>query len=470
MLRLIVEKEIKEILSSTKFAITFAVCSLLLLLTFYVGARNYQFSQKRYEAAVRENLQQLDGMTDWNQVNNFRIFLPPKPLASLVSGISNDIGRTADVRGGSDNSAYDSFFGNDPVYAVFRFLDLDFVFQVLLSLFAILFAFDAVTGEKERCTLRLNFSNPLPRKTFILGKLLGFMAGFIVPLIIPLLLGYFLMQFMGIGLSGTEQLRLLLILLTGILYLSVFLLLAIFFSTKNTQSSTAFLYAVGVWVLAVMIFPRLSVAASEMFVTVPPLEQINAKKARLSAQLWEEDRVAMTNFKNTPTTDMQAIMKEFSSFMDTQSQNRENKMQDLNNRLFEERENMQGIQQTAAFTLGSLSPATSFSLAVSQLAGTSLALETHFRDASKAYKNVFNEFFFEKTGRRMSGGMRIQISTGDEEKKKPINPAEMPVFVYNEPQLAEMLPGVLIKMAVLIAMGVLLFGAAYYSFTKYDLR
>ena len=38
--------------------------------------------------------------------------------------------------------------------AGFRFLDLDFIFQIVLSLFAILFAYDTISGEKERGTLR----------------------------------------------------------------------------------------------------------------------------------------------------------------------------------------------------------------------------------------------------------------------------------------------------------------------------
>ena len=42
MLTLIIEKEIRDIIGSTKFAVTFAVCSLLILLAFYVGAMSYQ--------------------------------------------------------------------------------------------------------------------------------------------------------------------------------------------------------------------------------------------------------------------------------------------------------------------------------------------------------------------------------------------------------------------------------------------
>lgn len=470
MLPLLIEKEIRDILSSTKFAVTFGVGSLLILLAFYTGARNYQLSLQRYHAAVRENMRQLEGMTDWGQINNYRVFLPPTPLAALVSGISNDVGRTVDMRGGSDTAPYDSFFGNDPVYAAFRFLDLDFIIQVLLSLFAILFAFDAITGEKERGTLRLNFANALPRKTFILGKLIGFMGGFILPLLLPCLLGCLLMRSMGVILQWDELFRLLCILVTGAMYLAVFLLLAMLFSARCVNSSTAFLYSLGIWVLVVMIVPRLSVSAAEMVVQVPALEQIYARKAKLSTQLWEEDRAAMAQFRGTPTTDVQALMKEFSTFMDKRAQNRQYKLNELSKQLFEVRENAQRLQQNIAFTLGAISPATAFSLAVTQLAGTSLDLEKQFASGVASYRAAFDEFMYQKTGTRMSGGVRIQISTGDDEQKKLINPAEMPEFIYREPQLAQVAAPVLIKIGLLFIMGAALFGAAVYSFTKYDLR
>jgi len=173
MFKLIVEKELREILGSVKFAVTFGISSLLLLLTFYIGARNYQVSTGQYEAARRENMRKLDGLTEWEEVRNFRVYLPPQPVSSLVMGVSNDIGRTSEIRGAGEISARDSKYGEDPVYAVFRFLDLDFIFQIVLSLFAILFAYDAVNGEKERGTLRLTLANAVPRSAYIAGKIAG---------------------------------------------------------------------------------------------------------------------------------------------------------------------------------------------------------------------------------------------------------------------------------------------------------
>ena len=98
MLKLIIEKELREMIGSTKFAITFGVCALLIILAFYVGARNYQVSRAQYEAAIAENFRQMEGITDWLMVEH-QIFLPPHPVATLVTGISNDIGRNIQMYG-----------------------------------------------------------------------------------------------------------------------------------------------------------------------------------------------------------------------------------------------------------------------------------------------------------------------------------------------------------------------------------
>ena len=64
----------------------------------------------------------MEGMTDWGELEYNRIFLRPTPLASLVSGVSNDIGRTAVIEGRGNIPIEDSRYNEDPVYAIFRFL------------------------------------------------------------------------------------------------------------------------------------------------------------------------------------------------------------------------------------------------------------------------------------------------------------------------------------------------------------
>ena len=54
MLRLIVGKELREILASSKFLWTFVVASLLILLSFYLGAKNYATLEAQHDASVAQ--------------------------------------------------------------------------------------------------------------------------------------------------------------------------------------------------------------------------------------------------------------------------------------------------------------------------------------------------------------------------------------------------------------------------------
>jgi len=472
MFKLIVEKELREIIGSTKFALTFGVCAVLILLTFYAGARNYQVSQKQYEAALAENLRQMEGLTDWMTVRNHRIFLPPQPLSALVTGISNDIGRNVEVRGRGEIGAEDSRYGDDPIFAVFRFLDLDFVFQIVLSLFAILFAYDAINGEKERGTLRLSFANAIPRDKYILGKIIGAFLALAVPLLIPILLGCFILPLLGVPMTGNDWLRLALVIFAGFLYFGVFLTLAVFISALTERSSSSFLMLLVVWIFAVLIVPRTSVLLAGRAVKVPSLDEHASQRSRLAAQLWSEDRNKMADFKLEKSADPEKMLSQFNSFMQKLADDREQKMQALSKRLNEERRNREAVRERVAFGLSRISPAATFSLATTNLAGTSLDLKEHYLNAATDYQQAYAKFMKEKTG-MLLGGFRVMAfrnTDGEEPKKTPINPHEIPPFVYQPMPLKDVFNAALLDLGILLLFNLIFFAGAYAAFLRYDVR
>ncbi len=472
MLKLIIEKELREIIGSTKFAVTFGVCAVLILLAFYVGAKNYQVSRAQYEAARVENFRQMEGLTDWLEVRNHRIFMPPQPLAVLVGGVANDVGRTVVVQGRGELAAHDSRYNDDPIYAIFRFLDLEFIFQIVLSLFAILFAYDAVSGEKERGTLRLSFANAIPRDKYIAGKMIGSFLALAVPLLIPILIGCLLLPLLGVPLHGDEWARLALIIFTGLLYFGVFLSLSIYVSTLTQRSSNSFLVLLTVWILSVLIIPRSAVLLAGRAVDVPSVDEIASQKNRLSAQLWKEDRERMASFKPSQNSDPEAIMREFNKFMQTNADEREKKMNDLAQRLNEDRRNRQAQQEKVAFGLARISPAAAFSLAAANLSGTSLALKQHFLDAATNYQQSFAKFMQEKTGMNLSGFVfRMRRVTDEEEpQEKSIDPNDLPVFEYEPVKLGDVFNGALFDMSILLLFNLIFFAAGFVKFLRYDVR
>ena len=435
MFRLIVAKELREIIASTKFAVTFLVCSLLIILAFYVGARNYQVSMAQYEMAVAENLEQMKAHTDWRTIQH-RIFLPPQPLMTLVTGISNDVGRNIRVVARGELAPQDSRFNDDPVFAVFRFLDLDFIFQVVLSLFAILFVYNAVNGEKEQGTLRLTFTNAIPRDTYILGKVTGAFLALGIPLLIPILIGCLLLPLMGIPMTGDDWMRLSLIIVTGLLFLGAFSTLSLFVSTLTHRSSSSFLILLVAWIFAVLIIPRASVLLAGNMVDVISVDEMANQKIHQQYQAWEEEKKNLSNFEGTSTPDNpQQILNELSAFLKEMSDRQEEKRQVLADRLEEQRNNEEAVQQRLAFGLARVSPASAFSLAATNLAGSSLALKNHYLEEARRYRDIYARFQQEKSGGQE--GMIILRMPGQPEPK-PIDPGELPAFQYRQPSMRSM--------------------------------
>lgn len=484
MFKLILYKELREIIISVKFAATFGICSILIILAFFTGIKSYQTGMQEYNASKAAELRKFEKRTDWEQVNNIQIFLTPKPLASLVMGVSNDLGRAANITGRNKPSLHDSIYSAQPVFAVFRFLDLEFVFLIILSLFAILFAFDAINGEKERGTLSLSFANAVPRASYILGKLIGSFLALALPLLIPILIGALLLPLMGLTLSTDEWIRLGLFIVCGLLYLGVFLTLSVFISCLTKRSSSSFLFLLVIWVCSVLIVPRASVLIAGNMVEVPSLAEISLQTSQLARQNSRDMNKRLREFfkelnqeqiqsgDNSPEA-TERRQNKLNEFLQKVNDENNEKVENLTSRLNEERRNIQIKQEKLAFGISRVSPTAVFTLAATTICGTSLELRTHYQERAAAYSESFAEFIRGKTGRNI-GGQRIIIRLKAEEEKKkppqPINPREIPEFTYQSPELSFILQDALPDMAILLLFNLIFFCGAFLAFLRYDLR
>ncbi len=480
MFKIIVEKEIRDLIGSTKFILTFAACAFLIIITFYVGAARFKLDKSYFEASRAENLRTTESLKDWNELDETRIFLPPRPLESLVSGVSNDIGRTAIIRGRGDITTEDSRYNEDPIFAIFRFLDLEFIFKVLLSLFAVLLGYDSISGEKERGTLRLSFANAVPRQTYIIGKLAGSFAALTVSILIAIAIGVLILPMMGISLTADEWIKLSLIIMAGLLYAGVFLTLSIFISSLTCRTANSFLILLVIWVMCIHIIPGVSVLMAGRSVDVPSSDEIMHKKSSLSAQLLNEFDEGMRSFTyNNPDSGPEALSKSLNSHLDSLNEVRDTKLQSFSARLEEDRNNRQKLQERFAFSLARLSPVTSLTLATSYLAGTSLGLKNYFADGARNYQTQFGDFIKEKTGRNLGGGLKLRTSStcsgdagsnDDDDKPAEIDPGELPNFNYSDYSLSESIHAAATDIGILMFFNLIFFAGACVAFTRYDVR
>ncbi len=470
MIKLLVEKEIRELIGSPKFVYTFIVSAVLILLAFYSGAVNHVQNVERWQAARAESLRQLDGVTDWLRVSEHRIFLPPQPLATLVSGISNDIGRNTSVAPRGEIATEDSRYNEEPLFAIFRFLDLEFIFQVVLSLFAILLGYDAISGEKQRGTLRLCLANSVSRATFLLGKFIGSYTVLTVSLLIPIAVGCLMLPLLGMHLSGDEWLRFAAIVAGGLLFFGAFLSLAILISSLTHHGSHSFLILLVLWVGSVLILPRAAVLLAGRAVDVPSVDEIGYQKASYATDLWKDFREGMKSFKAPQTEEPGTMMDAFNQYMDSLTTIRDEKMNTFRARINEERNNRVHRRAQLALGLARVSPSVTLAQVSSELAGTSLELKQRFYDQAMSYQPALSDFLYEKTGIKVGGRMIIMRQEDGEEEPQPIDPSELPAFEFRHPPLRAVLTGVLPDLGLLSLFNLIFFAGAVAAFNRYDAR
>jgi ABC-type transport system involved in multi-copper enzyme maturation permease subunit len=468
MLRDIIKKEILDNITSPKFVFTFLLCTILILLSIYTGVTNYRAEKKEYTAALALNKKNLESQPNYQSLAGIgvKVSKPPQVLGTVVTGIEEAVGRVAPVNIAADPNLIDSKYSSNPVFAVFGSLDLMFIVKIVLSLFAILFTYDAIVGEKEKGTLKLALSNDVPRDRLILGKAIGGYISLLLPLLIPLVLGLIILVITpDISLSGQDWARLLLIFLMFFLYLSVFFSLGLFVSARTTRSSTSFLVLLFVWVVFVMVIPKVAVIAAGQIRPIPSVHEITAKKDAFLQQIQSGAQKGVLDWikKNAPDAqkDPKGYQARFQQFIQDYQQELTSKIDENNAALERDYQQMKRAQQNLAVNLSRISPASALTFGSMTLARTGIDDFDRFLASVRAYKPIYTKWVNSKLGQS------INFQTGETTQ---IKIDDMPQHVYEPQWLSRSLARTIPDFALLAVMIIVFFVGAYVSFLRYDVR
>jgi len=464
MLRDIIVKEIQDTIMSPRFVFTFLLCTVLILLSVYTGINNYQAEKKEHSAAVALNRKNLESQQSYGQIAGIgvKINREPEVLSTVVSGVQEAVGRVATVNIAFDPSLSDSKYSSSPIFAVFGALDLSFIVKIVLSLFAILFTYDAIVGEKERGTLKLALSNRIPRDRLILGKAVGGFISLLIPLVIPMVLGLLiLMIYPNVSFSGQDWVRLALIFMMFLLYLSVFFTLGLFVSARTSRSSTSFLLLLFIWVTFVTIIPKAAVMIAGQIKPIPSVHEVTAQK---DAYLQEIQKEALEGrdayFKEHPRPQDPDALKQWNEDIQKWA---EGFQQELTSKIDErnaaiERDyqvKMRG-QEKLAVNLSRVSPASALMFSSMSLARTGISEYERFLNSIRTFKPIFTKWINEKT---FEGGGTAQVKLDD-----------MPQLEFIPEKLGDSFKRMLPDLVLMVFLIIFFFVGAYVSFLKYDVR
>jgi len=468
MLRDIIKKEILDNVTSPKFVFTFLLCAVLILISVYTGVTNYAAEKKEYTAAVALNKKNMENQPNYSSLAGIgvKINKPPQVLGTVVTGVEEAVGRVASVNIAADPNLVDSKYGSNPVFAVFGALDLMFIVKIVLSLFAILFTYDAIVGEKEKGTLKLALSNDVPRDRLILGKAIGGYISLLIPLLIPLMLSLIvLLVAPNLALGGADWGRLFLIFLMFFLYLSVFFSLGLFVSARTSRSSTSFLVLLFAWVVIVMVIPKVAVIAAGQMKPIPSVHEITAKKDAFLQQIQQEGTKGVREWavKNQPAKgeDPKVYQEKFRQFIQDYQQQLTTKIDENNAALERDYQLRQKAQQNLAVNLSRISPASALTFGSMTLARTGVDEYDRFLASVRAYKPIYTKWVNSKMG------ASINFQTGEQNK---IKLDDMPQHGLAPESLGKSLVRTLPDFVIMVLMIIGFFVGAYVSFLRYDVR
>lgn len=466
-MKTLIHKELLEHLRSVQFAVLAAASVLLFAVNGLVFVQQYKRLNADYRQAVAASEAQRSTMLT-------RLYRAPSPLLFLAEG-----GAKTDPAGYqlSPKMTLAALPAAPPNFKMPEIPELDwaFIIKVVFSLYVILLGFEAVSGEKERGTLRLVLSNHAGRAKVLTAKYLAILASAIIPLVIGSLISLVVIGLFhppALGLPNLARVAVFFVL--GLAYLSLFAFLGLFFSALILRSSLALLVLLAFWIFFAFFIPDSSGILAEKFSQVPSeYEMAKSLGPTVQDQVWKRiasirDRIEKGEFK----TEKEVLDEADRAFEEGQDSVR---------KLYDDYAVAMKARAGAARRISRASPAALFQYAAEAVSETGRRADERFLEDVRNFSRVYDDYILTKVG-KVVGTSPWSFGTGATLNGKYINlqspqpqeyrgdKSDFPRFTERRPTLGSALAGALGDLAGLLVWNILLAGLAFSAFLRADVR
>lgn len=511
----IAKKDFFDNLTSARFIVGFLLCLFIVPYTVYTGARVYQSRIGLYQNDVRNADDMFKKSQVYAQIQPITV-QPPTPLSIFCKGISEQVGRISQLR----NDEVPSFAtGVTTMYEnqfLNRFVSLDFIniLTIILSLLGVFLSYDIFSREKENGTLKLMLSNKLTRASFFMGKVVGIMITFIPLLLISYMLGLLILIFSPtVQLSGNDYLRILLLFVFSLIYLSFFIFLGSFISSKMRSSSSSLIISLFIWCFLLFLLPNAMSYLGKNLVKIDNYNIVQIGMNDINTEFWDKyndlqkkvhDEGLNSNGWNicsgynygpimlcfTPRPNMQfeRRMHELAAPLVLDYANKKWQLQKAYlDKLYR--------QQKMIKYLSCISPSEIMKYVSASLCKTSMESHVSFMEQSRNYRNAFFNYFkakkifssykyfapeneadfpadWNEAGQKYSNwkANAKPNSTFDLSSLGYADTSDLPRFIYQEKSILNGLIDQLGLLTGLIVACIILFWLTYRSFLNFDVR
>jgi ABC-type transport system involved in multi-copper enzyme maturation permease subunit len=477
MLLHIVRKELLDHLMSLRFALACGLCLAVFLLTSLVLARDYREAVSTYnmnEVMQRNQMLQAEGGSNsgpfnpmsrlWQGVTANR---PLNPMNILVRGIAPGLTESVQVRPGGRLDFAETYERN-PVTPLFPAVDFVFIVGVIVSLLALAFSYDSISGERESGVLKLLMSYSLPRDQVLLGKWLGGYLALATPFLLSFLVALVLVSlFPEVSLDLDAALGIVCLIVVALLYLGAVYSLGIFVSSQTQLVSTSITVLLLAWVGLILAYPNMAPYIAAQLLPTPSRQSIDRQKTEIERDMQRQIDV-MARRERERLGNVWAD-EGFRVQADSMRQ-----VAEVQTRKVEDSYAAQLRQQTRwAGVFARLSPLTSFNLAAFDLAATGIEQERRFVEALKTYSQTWQAYTEKKTEdyrKSMEQRSRQGEDGQDGAASNSFDLSDYPRFDFSYMEVGERLGVTWLDIGLLGVWNILFFMLAYLSFLRSDIR
>ncbi|MGB2866309.1 MAG: ABC transporter permease subunit [Sedimentisphaerales bacterium] len=489
----IAKKEFLLNLMTFKFAVGTILCVVLMAVFVPILGKAYQERLKTYNENVAYNEAELRKVTVYKNITP-TIYRPPSVLAVFSEGLEKQLGGSATIE--YNEVPEISGAAANHYLSIFSVFDVSLIFKIVISVLALLVAYDAISGERERGTLRLVLSNNAARYQVLLGKLLAGLLVLVVAVTIAFILGLVILLCLPmVDFTGSDCIHIGFMFITSLVFIVTMYNLGLLFSCLARRSTLSLVLALFAWIIFLVVIPNASVYLATQIRFVESEDKVNEHinslrrqtQMEFAKELQRSGKSYMSGYnersdvpgaggfghgyvRSGTKTYIHNELVDYSIGVPIQIRyaNQHSEIKDVYLRsLFE--------QTRLANNLSRISPISLYENIMSALAGTDVAGFQHFIDAVKPYRNDIIEYMRSRTN-NFSSTIFFTPCTEEEIETRPrgdtaapLELSDLPRFTYSA-DIVGTLRRIAPDLAFLILGNVLFFAVAFTAFAGYDVR
>ncbi len=481
-------KEIHDTINNSRSMFAALLCLLIIPLGIFINTKAFETREEAYTHAKKVyHEQSKDKVNSGFDAQGFR---PPSALSIFSNGMVNVIPNKVRTQSNGIYLLEKDNQRSNGLSELFGPLDFLFIVGSILSILALVFTFNSVSGERENGTLKLVISNPVPRWKYIVAKITGTYLVFIVFFLLSFIIGLLILLIAG-SVSLTESYfwkNMAVMLLITFVFIFIMFSFGTLASCLTRDSVSSIVILLFIWVIFFSFIPKVSPIIAEIIYPVKKEKAIADEKFLVRQEIEQElDNIRKEtladllsrhgvspdeiSFENMGNVDGQNIFREYDDAILETETDYQDKIVKALDKIDQHHLQKLKTQQNIAKNISRISPVSCYMYLMTEISSTGLLEMQHFNDyASRFQKKVEQEVYskFTKSKYLFGGSVWIMSNNRDDANTDNIDVPHLEnySFLALNKILYRSLPDILLLLFYFIIIPWI----TVVAFSKYDVR